>query len=61
MNSRLIQVKRSHKRPYVTVWIPLSVSYLEMQKSKAPSTLQGQCINGALAVEWGSKLPIRSL
>ena len=61
INSKSGLVKQSHKRPYVTLWSPLSGSNLEKQKSKAQCTLQGQCINGALAGEWGSKLPERSL
>ena len=53
--------KGSHKRPYVTVWSPLSGSNLEKQKSKARCTLQVQCIYGALAGEQVSNLSERSL
>ena len=60
INSTSELVKGSHKRPYVTVLNPLDAGYSEKSKSKARSTLQGQCINGALAGEQASNLPERS-
>ena len=60
INSRSELEKGSHKRPYVTVSNSLSGGYLEKSKSKARRHSAGQCVNGALAGEQVSNLPVRA-
>ena len=60
INSRSELVKGSHKRPYVTVSNSHSGGYLENSKSKARRHSAGQCVNGALAGEQVSNLPVRA-
>jgi len=57
MNTGLENVKGSHKRPYVTYFLFFSDDSFRKSKSKARRHSAGQCVNGALAGEKGSKLP----
>ena len=58
INSRSELVKGSHKRPYVTLsHLPVG-GILRSSKSKARRHSAGQHVNGALAGEKGSKLPL---
>ena len=60
INSRSRLVKGSHKSPYVTVLNTLYVGYSEKSKSKARRHSAGQSVNGALAGEQVSNLPVRA-
>ena len=59
INSRSGRVKGSHKSPYVTVSYPYSGGYLEKSKFKARRHSAGQSVNGALAGDKDSNLPVR--
>ena len=58
MNSRPEVAKGSHKRPYMTVLACVTGGVLRMSKFKARRHSAGQHVNGALAGEKGSKLPL---
>ena len=60
MNSMSDLVKGSHKSPYVTLSNLLSGGYLKKSKSKARRHSTGQSVNGALAGDKASNLPVRA-
>jgi len=59
MNSRSELVKGSHNTKYVTCMRPTLSRIIHRAKFKATDILQGQSVNGALAGEKGSKLPLQ--